>query len=606
MIGNNALAWSLQIAALVGIAAAAEGILRLRAPGARLLYWQLALAACLLLPLVRPWRQHVVDLSDPSVSVSIVLEPQIAAHRHISPVLALLWLLVAGVLVRIGWLAAGFWRLRQHRRHARPFGTRDGATLLLSDEITSPVTFGALRPVVLLPLRFAEFEASVQEAMLCHELLHVRRRDWLFTVAEEMVRSLFWFHPAIWWLLGEIGLAREQEVDRLVVERTRLREEYVDALLAIAGARPQLDLAPAPLFLRRRHLKQRVVSILKEVRMSKTRLISSMAAALGILAAACWLVTAAFPLAAAPQVVADAPGVSIDLGGAGLLHRTPVEYPAAARQNGVQGVVIVQVKLDGGGNVADSQVLSGPEELRNAALRSVVNWHFGSDVANSVRQVSISFQAGPATAAAPKVPTQPFGTALTGITVRQINILGVSDQARADLLSRLPVHVGDALNPDLMTQIAVAIKSFDQHLDTTYRSVMKPASGGTGLQTERSLILEISPTLEAPRAATAESDGHGGMKLHIGGNVQAAKLINQPKPAYPPEAKEARIQGVVKLNASIGADGKIEDLSVISGHPLLVPAALDAVRQWVYQPTLLNGQPVPVATEIDVNFTLSQ
>ena len=85
------------------------------------------------------------------------------------------------------------------------------------------------------------------------------RRDWLFTVAEELVRAVFWFHPAIWWLLGEIQLAREQAVDRRVIEITQSRDPYMDALLAMAGARPQLDLAPAPLFLRKRHLKQRVV-----------------------------------------------------------------------------------------------------------------------------------------------------------------------------------------------------------------------------------------------------------------------------------------------------------------------------------------------------------
>ena len=66
------------------------------------------------------------------------------------------------------------------------------------------------------------------------------------------MRAFFWFHPAIWWLLGEIQLAREQAVDREVIEMTQASEEYVDALLAIAGARPQLDLAPAPLFLRKR------------------------------------------------------------------------------------------------------------------------------------------------------------------------------------------------------------------------------------------------------------------------------------------------------------------------------------------------------------------
>jgi len=95
-------------------------------------------------------------------------------------------------------------------------------------------------------------------------------------------------------------------------------------------------------------------------------------------------------------------------------------------------------------------------------------------------------------------------------------------------------------------------------------------------------------------------------RIRVGGNVQQAKLVRQPKPAYPPLAKQARIQGVVHLQAIISKDGTIQKLEVIGGHPLLVPAALEAVKQWVYQPTLLNGEPVEVITQIDVNFTLSQ
>jgi protein TonB len=95
-------------------------------------------------------------------------------------------------------------------------------------------------------------------------------------------------------------------------------------------------------------------------------------------------------------------------------------------------------------------------------------------------------------------------------------------------------------------------------------------------------------------------------RIRVGGNVQQAKLVRQPRPVYPPLAKQARIQGVVKLSAIIAKDGTIQHLEVISGHPLLIPAALEAVKQWVYQPTLLNGEPVEVVTQIDVNFTLSQ
>ncbi len=92
----------------------------------------------------------------------------------------------------------------------------------------------------------------------------------------------------------------------------------------------------------------------------------------------------------------------------------------------------------------------------------------------------------------------------------------------------------------------------------------------------------------------------------VGGRVQAAKLIKNPQPVYPQIARQARISGTVELAAIIGEDGKIQELHVVSGHPLLRAAAMDAVRQWVYQPTLLNEQAVKVSTTIDVIFTLGQ
>ena len=222
--------------------------------------------------------------------------------------------------------------------------------------------------------RVSRLDPPIQEAILAHEFLHVRRRDWLVTLARRSSRASG--STAIWWLLGETQLAREQVVDHASVEMTRNREEYVDALLAIAGVEPQLDLAPAPLFLRKRHLKHRVVSLLKEVRMSKKHSISALAAGVCILAAACLLVTATFPLAAAPQLVADEPGVSVDTGGAALMHRLPVAYPEAALAGHIEGALLVQATVDSAGNVTDASVLSGPEEMRKTVIQSVLQWHF--------------------------------------------------------------------------------------------------------------------------------------------------------------------------------------------------------------------------------------
>jgi len=88
-------------------------------------------------------------------------------------------------------------------------------------------------------------------------------------------------------------------------------------------------------------------------------------------------------------------------------------------------------------------------------------------------------------------------------------------------------------------------------------------------------------------------------------HIDPAKLIFQPKPEYPPVARMARIEGTVRLEAVIGTDGRVENLKVVSGHPLFLKAAVDAISRWRYQPTLLNGEPVEVLTEIDVIFQLA-
>jgi protein TonB len=94
-------------------------------------------------------------------------------------------------------------------------------------------------------------------------------------------------------------------------------------------------------------------------------------------------------------------------------------------------------------------------------------------------------------------------------------------------------------------------------------------------------------------------------RLRVGGGVQAALIINKVIPVYPPLARMARISGTVRFTAIIAKDGTIQNLTLVSGHPLLVAAATEAVRQWRYRPTLLNGDPVEVIAPIDVIFMLN-
>ena len=105
------------------------------------------------------------------------------------------------------------------------------------------------------------------------------------------------------------------------------------------------------------------------------------------------------------------------------------------------------------------------------------------------------------------------------------------------------------------------------------------------------------PVAPPPKAAAPA-------RIKQGGEVTAASIITQTRPVYPPLARQARIQGAVVLHAIIDKDGQVAKLEVISGHPLLVQSALDAVKQWRYKPTQLNGEPVEVDTTIQVTFTM--
>jgi TonB family protein len=94
--------------------------------------------------------------------------------------------------------------------------------------------------------------------------------------------------------------------------------------------------------------------------------------------------------------------------------------------------------------------------------------------------------------------------------------------------------------------------------------------------------------------------------IRIGGNVAQANRISWVTPVYPAEAKQNRIQGAVELEIMIDKEGRVSQLTVTSGPTELVQSATDAVQQWVYKPTLLNGEPVAVLTTVTVNYTLSQ
>ena len=605
-IARNLALYSAQIAIVIAACGALVFVIGLRSPAARLAYWHVVLAVCLAMPVFEFWSRGAEPDAGNVTFSSTPLAYKDGRQPTSKPIpwLAIgLGVVALGTMLRLGWLGAGFVRLRRYRRAAAPLARMPDALIascadlrvfpecLISDDVISPVTFGLRRPTILLPASFLELNAAAQQTVACHELLHVARRDWCYTVAEESVRALLWFHPAVWWLLGQTQLAREQAVDDAVVRRTNLREEYLSAILAIAAGGYQPDLAPATLFLKKRHLKERVAAIVKGASMSRKRMILSMIAALSMLPAAVGIVAWQIPLIAAPQVVGqqDSPGIEVNTGSYKLLHRSGIEYPPDA----VAGDVVVSVTVDSNGEVIDARVLSGPEPQRRAVLQSVLGWHFSTEAPlPPTFEVTIRFlpDKGPKRIPSAIVPRSPQQDVGGSFTVKGFDLSGVPESMRSSVQNALAVHEGDVIDWNRTLDISSALKRLDSHL--TWR----------GSLSDGVIHVVLVPPGTAPKLT---SDQPAPQRIRVGGNVQANNLVYKVQPEYPALAKQARIQGTVRFTATIGKDGHIIDLSLVSGHPLLVEAAAEAVKQWVYRPTLLNGNPIEVITVIDINFTLS-
>jgi len=229
-----------------------------------------------------------------------------------APILGMV--ILSGMVLRLAALALGLLKLRRLRQASSPIppssesagilqATRDlvaaPAEFRLSTQVDSPVTFGFVTPVILLPERFTSLDPRFQSAIACHELLHVRRRDWARHLGEENLRALFWFHPAVAWLISRVRLAREQIVDLEVVRLTEARKPYLEALLEFTDGRASLAAIPAPPFLAERQLVERIALMLKEVHMSRKRLIASLTVIPCCLALVIALTARAFPLKAA-------------------------------------------------------------------------------------------------------------------------------------------------------------------------------------------------------------------------------------------------------------------------------------------------------------------
>ncbi len=395
---TNLAAWSVQVGVLGLGAAALARLLPIDRPTVRLAFSQALLLLAIGLPLLQPWhaaKSSIVSLVGPPRAL-----PSAAASAHEAPpprfrelwpgaILALLASVAGLHLVRLG---GGLVRLRALRRSAPGLPEAPWlsalraeiaprARLVASPDVSTPATFGLLKPVVVLPVTFASMERDRQEGIALHELLHARRGDWLPQLIEELLKAVFFFHPAVHWLVGRVRLAREQAVDAAVVVRLGRRESYVESLVEVAKLAARARAVPAAPFLRESHLRERVDLLLKEVAMSRVRVLAHISLTAGALVLATGWAVAAAPLQTAtalgPATAATPLSGSLPMEAKAattepkLLHKLNPVYPPDAKADKVEGVFVIGVVVGKDGAIREARVAtSAPTLERLGELQS--------------------------------------------------------------------------------------------------------------------------------------------------------------------------------------------------------------------------------------------
>lgn len=583
---GNVSAYSVQVAVLTLVGTALVTLLRMRMPAARLACWRALLAGCLALPLLQPWidPRSTVDTDVTSVTEGETLAANAAGAEGAwfelgwAQLFLAVWLIgTAAWLVR---LIVGLVHLRALRRAGTPASLSPAvaeiealvgasADIRWVLDLPQPATFGLRRPVVLLPAALHGMTAEVQRAVVAHELIHVIRRDWVWVVAEELVRAALWFHPAIWWLLARVQLAREQVVDAESVRLLGARRPYMEALLACAD---RTSFAPVPAFARRRELFQRLAQLSREVEMSRARRLASFAVvAVGVIVAGRYTV-AAFPLHAPPTSIdtIHAPSMGQVQGLRKIVHVDP-QYPPHVPLDDVRGVVTLNITVDEQGSVVEAQVVSTKIDGPSAD-------EGGSDVtdgvADAVRRAALQWKYEPLGQPMATLVLVPFGEGRSP-TAEALHFRGNVEIVRKD---------GESFEGD------------EAHLSD---------AGEPTLRKDNELTV-IQPKEQIRAGATRGiGEGAGPKKpLRVGGAIKQPTRIRNVNPIYPAEAQAARVQGIVILETTVGTDGKVTTARILKSIPMLDQAALDAVMQWEYTPSMVNGVAVPVIMTVTVNFTL--
>ena len=496
--------------------------------------WRIELPAAQLLqprpaPNVSPAVTTAVAIASPSSAAGVTPLPVAAPFPRLTAAdVYAAW--IGGTVTALSLLIAGFVRLAWVARHASPashpawlhaltrvtlhYRLPRPPRLLQSRHPSLLVTWGLLRPAVLLPVSAPSWNEERMRVVLDHELAHVARRDWAVQIAAELVRCVYWFHPLVWIACRRLRQESEQACDDRVLAMGHAGTAYASHLLDLARVFRASDrmCIPAAAIARPSSLERRVAAMLK-TDVNRQPLNARSAVGLVLL-----LLAAALPVAS-------------------------YEGFAQARFAAVSGVV-----TDESGAVLVDVTLSVTNSLSKSKYE--------------VRSNQTGFYEFAA------LPAGEFE-----FEVRQPGFESVKEP--------LTVGVGDAVQRNVALRIG--------HVQETIRI----APGAKPLSASQA----SAPAPRGPRPCPNPA---------VGGCIGPPAKLRDVRPIYPPALETSGVQGEVEIEATIGSDGRVTNMRVVSSpHPDFERSALDAVGAWEFAPTTLNGRAVETRMKVRVGFGAS-
>jgi TonB family protein len=516
------------------------------------------------------------------------------------------WLLVKRMR-RSGAEPAADW-MPQVRRLASRLGIRRRLRLLESAWIEVPSVIGWIRPVILVPASaLAGLPPAQFEAILAHELAHVRRHDYLVNVLQSVIEVLLFYHPAVWWISRRVRLEREHCCDDVAAEICGDRVAYAAALTSLEerrGATPAFAIGA-----RDGDLLARVRRLVKGGDpaprsfpgwAATASVVTVVVMALGAGGRNPVLARDAQPRVEVSSAIAEPPALESTNIKSLTPHvrprtdprpRTAADAHAPSGVSTLQSGTLVGVIVDQqGGRLPGARVLVASETRGAGTVADAAGRYAITGLPPGTYDVNVSLPGFRRSQ-----DRVDIGVGEMRLNV-QLEIGGVTETilvatGSSPGLAPVPTPPAAPLQPDpraASDYVAQAKLYFEQGRSVEAEAMSMRAGELMNEQRAAKPVI-VDPADQGP--------------VRIGGSIKAPRKVHDVRPAYPAEAAAAGIQGLVIIEAVIGKDGSVTDARIVRTAPLLDEAALDAVRQWVFTPTLLNGVPVEVVMTVTVNFT---